>query len=186
MYVLNCHTEPLSTACSSPSCRWSKSLCGQERRGRHPRPEIRAKITRDLPNPWKFLNFLVVVQLIHRPKCTKVSCTKIWKLPNLRIWPIPDDYQEQQLQQQYWGQGGQWEDEDYSPSPPPVKKRRKVSRVAWTSWINVVTRVNFLDSHTVHSVFFIRDSLKMSLECLLNFSRICLGLSLKVSLSKTK
>ena len=38
----------------------------------------------------------------------------------------------------------------------------------------------------VHSVFFIRDSLKMSLECLLNFSRISLGLSLKVSLSKTK
>ena len=38
----------------------------------------------------------------------------------------------------------------------------------------------------LHSVFFIRDSLKMSLECLLNFSRICLGLSLKVSLSKTK
>ena len=41
-------------------------------------------------------------------------------------------------------------------------------------------------SFRVHSVFFIRDSLKMSLECLLNFSRICLGLSLKVSLSKTK
>ena len=38
----------------------------------------------------------------------------------------------------------------------------------------------------IHSVFFIRDSLKMSLECLLNFSRICLVLSLKVSLSKTK
>ena len=149
MYVLNCHTEPLSTACSSPSCRWSKSLCGQGRRGRHPRPEIRAKITRDWPNPYKFLIFLVVVQLIHRPKCTKVSCTKIWKLPNLRIWPSLDDYQDQEQQQQYWGQGGQWEDEDYSPSPPPVKKRRKVSRVAWTSWINVVTRANFLDSHTV-------------------------------------
>ena len=37
----------------------------------------------------------------------------------------------------------------------------------------------------IHSVFFIRDSLKRSLECLLYFSGICLGLSLKVSLSKT-
>ena len=47
---------------------------------------------------------------------------------------------------------------------------------------------NFIDADedSVHSVFFIRDSLKMSLERLLNFSRICLGLSLKVSLSKTK
>ena len=35
----------------------------------------------------------------------------------------------------------------------------------------------------IHSVFFERDSLKMALECLLNFSRICLGLSLKVSLT---
>ena len=38
----------------------------------------------------------------------------------------------------------------------------------------------------IQPIFFIRDSLKMSLECLLTFSRICLGLSLKVSLSKTK
>ena len=28
----------------------------------------------------------------------------------------------------------------------------------------------------LHTVFFIRDSLKMSLECLLNFSKICLGI----------
>ena len=40
---------------------------------------------------------------------------------------------------------------------------------------------------SIHSVFFIGDSLKMSLECLINVSIICLGLtSLKVSLSKTK
>ena len=50
----------------------------------------------------------------------------------------------------------------------------------------------FLDSfinfkqNKIHAVFFIWDSLIMSLERLLNFSRICLGLSLKVSLSQTK
>ena len=36
-----------------------------------------------------FVDFQVVVQLIHRPMRTKISFTTIGKLPNIRIWPIP-------------------------------------------------------------------------------------------------
>ena len=37
------------------------------------------------------VNFLDVVQLIHRPNRTKISCTTIWTLPNLRICQTLDD-----------------------------------------------------------------------------------------------
>ena len=55
----------------------------------------------------------------------------------------------------------------------------------WLVTLNCFQKNQFIPV-SLHSVFFIGDSLKMSLECLLNFSRIFLGLSLKVSLSKTK
>lgn len=40
----------------------------------------------------KFFNFLVVVQLIHRPMRTTISWTTIWKWPNLRILPVTVHY----------------------------------------------------------------------------------------------
>ena len=36
-----------------------------------------------------FVHFLVVVQLIYRPRRTNISCTTIWKIPTLRIWLSP-------------------------------------------------------------------------------------------------
>ena len=77
-------------------------------------------------------------------------------------------------------------------------RKRKMMMTAMTMALPIlgmgtsVTKTGFLPpcrkvaEFSLHSVFFIRDSLKMSLECLLNFLRICLGLSLKVFLSKTK
>ena len=55
-------------------------------KGERENDRLKVVISMDWPNS-KFVDFLVVVQLIHRPTRTRISCTTIGKWLNLRNWP---------------------------------------------------------------------------------------------------